>query len=291
MGTRWFGALRETKHAPRQPQEAPNAGEPKAVLLHTAINSWRSWLTTGARRAPIDTRRAQGGDAYLKKVLLGRPSGAADFSSAMARQAIDEAMSELPTQHKQVVKLAYFGGLTNREIAQQLGLTVGGVRRRLKEGLAIVSAHVERGRAIGRRAVHGFVMWLSLRRLGDSAQQSTGPGLDQVLQAGVVAVMTLAATALLVTHHSPAAHPGQPQKAHRSAAVGSAAQELVQAKPTSAATVSIAPTQSVKVTNPLSQAVALPQVPVKVELPQLPIKLPIQAPALPSPSLPELLGA
>jgi hypothetical protein len=286
MGTRWFEALRRTNHAPRQPQEAPVSGEPRAVVLHAALNSWRSWLTTGARRAPIDGRRARGGDAPLKKVLMGRPSGAADFSSAMARQAIDEAMSELPTQHRQVVKLAYFGGLTNREIAQQLGLTVGGVRRRLRDSLAIVSAHVERGRAVGRRAVHGFVMWLTLRRSGGTAQQPPGPALDQVLQVGVAAVMTLAATALLVTHPAPtapapAAHAPHPQEAQRVAAAGSIASGLAQAQ-TAPATVAATPTQSAKVIDAVSHVVALPELPVKVQVPQLPVSLPVMAPAPPS---------
>lgn len=35
----------------------------------------------------------------------------------MIRHAVDDAMKELPVQDKQLVKLAYFGGLSNREIA------------------------------------------------------------------------------------------------------------------------------------------------------------------------------
>jgi hypothetical protein len=288
MGTRWFGAQRGTNHAPSQPTEASIAiaNEPKAVLLHNAINSWRSWLVTGARRAPIDSRRARGADPHLKKVLMGEPSGARDFSSAMARQAIDEAMNELPTQHKQVVKLAYFGGLTNRQIAQQLGLTVGGVRRRLRDSLAIVSAHVERGRAMGRRAVHGFVVWLSLRRFADGTPQSPGPSLDQLLQAGAVAVMTLAATALLVTHHAQASQAPHAQKAPRIAAVDSATLHLPAVKATGPAAVGVPQAQSVKVPDAVSHAVALPEVQVKVQVPALPVSLPAPLPPPPSPSLP-----
>ena len=259
-------------------------GEPKAVLLHTAINSWRSWLTTGARRAPIDTRRSRGGEAELKKVLMGRPSGAADFSSAMARQAIDEAMSELPTQHRQVVKLAYFGGLTNREIALQLGLTVGGVRRRLREGLAIVSSQVERGRATARRAVHGFVMWLTWRRFGDNAQNS-GPALDQVVQAGVVAVMAVAATALIAGHQATAAQIPHPQKVHRVAAAESSAPGVVQPQQVAPATQAVAPIQGVKVSDAVSQVAPLSELSLNLQIPALPVSVPVQLPALPSPGL------
>jgi hypothetical protein len=259
-------------------------GEPKAVPLHAAINSWRSWLTTGARRAPIDTRRARGGDVYRKKVLMGRPSGAADFSSAMARQAIDEAMSELPTQHKQVVKLAYFGGLTNREIALQLGLTVGGVRRRLREGLAIVSDQVERGRATARRAVHGFVMWLTWRRFGDTAQHS-GPALDQVVQAGMVAVMAVAATALIAGHQAPAAQTPHPQKVHRVAAAETSAPGVAQPQLVAPSTQAVAPIQGVKVSDAVSQVAPLPELPLNLQVPALPVSVPVQLPALPSPGL------
>ena len=283
MGTRWFGTLQGPNRAHRSPQ-GPLSDEPKAVLLHDALGSWRAWLTSGARRVPIDSRRARGAEAQLKKTLMGEPSGTVDFSSAMARQAIDEAMNELPTQHKQVVKLAYFGGLTNRQIAQQLGLPVGGVRRRLRESLAIVSDYVERGTAMGRRAVHGFVIWLSWRRLGDGAQRLHGPALDQVLQAGIVAVMTVAAAALLVTHHTPAGNVAHPHKA-RVTAVGSAPSQPTQMGRTTTATVA-APVSGVTIAGALPSAAVVPSLMVKVEVPALPVSLP----ALPVPPVVPALG-
>jgi hypothetical protein len=270
--------------------------EPKAVLLHDAITAWRVWLTSGARRVPIDARRARGADAQLKKTLMGGPSSAADFSGAMARQAIDEAMNELPTQHRQVVKLAYFGGLSNRQIALQLGLTVGGVRSRLRESLAVVSAYVERGRAVGRRAVHGLVAWLSWRQSSDNVQRLHGPAVDQVLHAGAVVVVTVAAAALLVGNHAPAAHAPavrapaahapHPQEAHRIAAVVSIPPGGAEAERAAPAMVAVTPTQNLNVTDAVSHAIALPELPVKVQVPQPPVELPVPAPALPSPGLP-----
>jgi DNA-binding CsgD family transcriptional regulator len=207
MSTRWFGTLRESKHAYGQPAEE---------------GFWRAWLATGARRVPIDRRRARGADAHLKKILVGGPSGAVDFSSAMARQAVDEALHGLPPQHKQVVKLAYIGGLTNREIAHQLGLSVSGVRRALRASLATIGAHFETGRAKGRRAIQGVLFLSSWRRLGDAH----APSLDQVVQTGVVAAMAAAAAALLVSHQSPS-HVVTPHQATHAAAVGSAGSRLL----------------------------------------------------------------
>jgi Sigma-70, region 4 len=218
---------------------------------------------------------------------MGGPSGPVDFSSAMARQAIDEAMNELPTQHRQVVKLAYFGGLTNRQIAQQLGLTVGGVRNRLRESLAVVSAYVERGRASGRRAMHGLVLWLSWRRFGEGAQRLHGPALDQVLQAGIVAVMSVAAAALLVTHHSPAGAVTHPHKA-RVAASSSVKSPLTSAQRAAPVSV-VAPTIHVTVANQASSTVATPFLRVELQVLALPVSLPATPPILAS-SLPSASG-
>jgi hypothetical protein len=272
MGTRWFGARSGAKQAflSRQADRIPE--EPKAVLLHDAIASWRAWLTSGVRPVLIDSRRARGADAHLKKILMGSPSGAVDFPSAMARQAIDEAMNELPTQHRQVVKLAYFGGLTNRQIAQQLGLTVGGVRRRLSESLATVSDYVDRGRATGRRAVHGFVVWLSWRRFDDRAQRLQLPAADQLLQAGIVAVMTVAATALLMTHHGPPAKVSHPRTPPRVAAVGSVLSSLPQVIFTTPAV--SAPVAQTTVADVATSAVPAAPLPINVQLPALPVTLP-----------------
>src|SRR5579859_1809402 len=95
-------------------------------------DSWRSWLTTG-NRSGADRRRVSGAHRGLKKILVeGTSNGGEhpkpwkDFSGAMVRQAVNEALNQLPPDHRQAVQLAYFGGLSNREIAQRLGLSVGG---------------------------------------------------------------------------------------------------------------------------------------------------------------------
>src|SRR5487761_859558 len=182
MGTQWFDTLRGLKHASERA-----AGDPPTVrpLIRMAEDtSWRSWLATGARRVPIDRRRARGAEAHLKKILVGGPSGAVDFSSAMARRAIDEAMHDLPPQHRQVVKLAYFGGLTK-----------------------------------GRRAIQDLLLLPVWRLIGCGPRPGV-PALDHVLQTGVVAVMTAAAAALLVTHQAPV-HVQHPHKPPHVATIGS----------------------------------------------------------------------
>jgi DNA-directed RNA polymerase specialized sigma24 family protein len=264
MKNRWFGVQRELKQASSRPNE-PLASQdatarPSRFPREEAF--WRSWLATGARRVPIDRRRARGAEAQLKKILVGEPSGAVDFSSAMARQAIDEALHELPPLQKQVVKLAYFGGLTNREIAQELGLSVSEVRRTLQASLASVGAHFERGRAKGRRAIQDLALLPLWRSFGDHAQRASWPGLDHVLQTGVVAVMTAAAAALLVTHQAPV-HAGHTHRPVHVAAVGAAGSTVTQAHQATLVDVVSSPAS----TAPIAVKSGLHALPVKVSSP------------------------
>ena len=130
------------------------------VLPGATNDTWRTWLMTGVRRTPVDRRRMRGAHKGLKKMLLegmnngdDRPHAWKDFSGAMIRHAVDEAIRSLPHEDNEVVKLAYFGGYSNREIASQVGLTEGTVQRRLRRALGAISEHVQRGRAMGRRAM------------------------------------------------------------------------------------------------------------------------------------------
>src|SRR5690348_763747 len=153
-------------------------------------DSWRAWLTTGVRRSPADRRRLRGEYRGLKRMLLEgmtnggeRPHAWKDFSGAMIRHAVDDAMGSLPAQDKQVVKLAYFGGYSNREIAEQVGLTEATVQRRLRRALSAISDHIQRGRALGRRAALALGVWLSSRWLTD--------GGHHIAQAAAVASVTV----------------------------------------------------------------------------------------------------
>ena len=157
---------------------------------------------------------------------MSRELRASSRPNESRKQAVDEALHDLPPQHNQVVKLALFAGITNREIPQELGLNVSEVRRVLRSSLASVRAHLERGRSKGRHAIQDLAM-LPLWKIGQTAQRTPWPSLDHVLQTGVVAVMTAAAAALLVTHQVPV-HVGHAHKPAHAATVGSAGSNVIQ---------------------------------------------------------------
>ncbi len=144
---------------------------------------------TGIRQEPIFRRRVRGAHKGLKRMLV---EGMADggekshtwtrFSGAMVRQAVDEAVSNLPPRQKQLLKLAYFSDLTNREIAQGLGITLSSVERGLRDAIARVSEYVERGKGAGRKAIYAIGLFLAGR---------------QVIKAGMIVVAAATAGAVV----------------------------------------------------------------------------------------------
>lgn len=169
-------------------------------------DTWRAWLMTGVRRNHVDRRRMRGANKGLKRILLegmtdadGRPHAWKDFSGAMIRHAVDEAVRSLPQQDNQVLKLAYFGGYSNREIAGQVGLTEATVQRRLRSALSRISEHIQRGGELGRRAAFAALVWLGARWL----QEGTGQLAQVAAVAGATAIIALqpAASSPVPTSH------------------------------------------------------------------------------------------
>ena len=236
--------------------EAENYALPGATS-----DSWRAWLTTGVRRSPADRRRLRGEYRGLKRMLLEgmtnggeRPHAWKDFSGVMIRHAVEDAMRSLPTQDKQVVKLAYFGGYSNREIAGQVGLTEATVQRRLRRALSAISEHIQHGRALGRRAAFALAAWLSARWLVDSAHH--------IAQTAVVASATVIVAA------QPAVAPAAEHQAAAHHADGKATTAAAGVIPTAPTTRPVVP---VTVQHPAAQlpvgVPAVPPLPVNVKTP------------------------
>jgi hypothetical protein len=214
---------------------------------------------TGAHRAPVDRRRMRGANRGLKQMLIegmtngeGKPHAWKDFSGAMIRHAVDEAMRTLPPQDKQAVKLAYFGGYSNREIAQQIGLTEGAVQRRLKRALAAISDYIQHGGVLGRRALYVVAAWLSGRWVNEMTHHA----------AQVAAVAT--ATVIVLTHPAPLPATPLPAQPH------AAAQSRAQASGTPATKVVLPIPSPIA---PLVSAVppgSAPAVDLRVKLPPMP---------------------
>src|SRR5437773_11837872 len=238
----------------------------------TANDTWRTWLMTGVRRNGVDRRRVRGAHLGIKKMLVegmhlrsDKPYTWKDFSDAMVRQSVGEAMRELPYRDSQLVKLAYFGGMSNREIADHMRMAEGTVERRLRRALDTISRYIERGRGFGQRVVLAMAVWLCGRRLGEVMQHWS--------QAGVVA----AATVIIL------AQPAAPGK------IGQADPHAQPSSPS--ATMTVIPPLPSPTTPASGQPSAVPPVDVSVSAPSVqvpalqvpPVNLPVNVPPLPTP--------
>jgi len=212
--SRWFGGGHRPPAGGKGGDEQlpPVKDADFIVLPAVASDSWRTWLMTGLRKAPFDRRRIRGDHKGLKKMMIegtsdpqDPPQPWNDFSGAMIRQSVDEALNSLPPGHKQAVKLAYFGGMTNEAIAKHLGVGTGVVRKRLRDALAVVSAHVETGAALGRKVIYGIAALAAVRWTIDFLRRTPLPSIDQVAQAAVVlACGVVTASVLSSSSPSPA---------------------------------------------------------------------------------------
>ena len=127
-------------------QEVLNSLWRKADQYHPGRGRPLTWLTSTARNRAIDRLRARKRQARLKEAY----TGAVDFihrgttpvtgpEAAIRRDtcaSVRSAVMELSEIQREVIEKVYFEGLTQQEIADQLGEPLGTVKARVRRGLA-----------------------------------------------------------------------------------------------------------------------------------------------------------
>jgi RNA polymerase sigma factor (sigma-70 family) len=129
------------------------------VLQDTFLDVWRCrgqldpgrrfepWLFAIARRRAIDALRRRRGvvDVAVIRDLMGEDGNELAEQMAWAAE-VRAALSMMPAEQREAIELAYFGELTQREIAERLGVPLGTVKARVSRGLRRLAVIVE-GRA------------------------------------------------------------------------------------------------------------------------------------------------
>jgi RNA polymerase sigma factor (sigma-70 family) len=130
------------------------------VLQDTFLDVWRCrrqldpgrrfepWLFAIARRRAIDSLRRRRGvvDVAVVRDLMGEDGNQLAEQLAWATE-VRAALAQVPAEQREAIELAYFGQLTQREIAERLGIPLGTVKARVSRGLRRLAAMME-GRAL-----------------------------------------------------------------------------------------------------------------------------------------------
>ncbi len=118
----------------------------KAHLYHQGRGRPITWLASMARNRAIDRLRSKQRLARLKNAYTDEigviPRGATGISGMEAAsrrdtcQTVRSAIMELTEVQREAIEKVYFEGLTQQQIADQLGEPLGTVKARVRRGLA-----------------------------------------------------------------------------------------------------------------------------------------------------------
>lgn len=116
----------------------------KADTYHSKKGSLVTWICTTARNRAIDRvrsvqRRSALYDKFEEKVEGEAPekqtTGREDLYRADARRVLQSAVVELSPEQREVIELAYFEGLTQKQIAERIDSPLGTVKARIRRGV------------------------------------------------------------------------------------------------------------------------------------------------------------
>ena len=138
-----FGVVRKVLRDPAQSEE---------VAQEVMLDVWRSasrfdssrgsavaWVMTIAHRRAVDRVRSENASAAREqKVAVDQVSGDDVFElvdTALDRQRVRRCMGSLTTLQAESITLAYYQGYTYPQVAGLLGVALGTVKTRIRDGL------------------------------------------------------------------------------------------------------------------------------------------------------------
>ena len=132
-----------------------NAEDAEEVVMDVYSKVWRSagtfneargtplaWLLMMTRSLSIDRIRQRGSRPHTTDdvaTMTFLPSAGDDpemlTAGAERQRTVQNAFAKLPVAQQQVLRLAFYGGLSHSELAEQLGQPLGTVKTRIRLGL------------------------------------------------------------------------------------------------------------------------------------------------------------
>ncbi|MDX6476033.1 MAG: hypothetical protein QOH95_1544, partial [Gaiellaceae bacterium] len=99
----------------------------------------QTWLLTLVHRRAVDVVRRE--DRRRTEQLDEAPLASGESTEEEAsvreqRRAVQAALAQLPQDQREALELSYYGGLSQSELAERLGIPLGTVKSRVFAGLA-----------------------------------------------------------------------------------------------------------------------------------------------------------
>lgn len=98
-----------------------------------------TWVLTITRSVALealrDRRREAGRRVELTEFAVDSPGPAVAAAGGETATKVDAALRALPREQERVLRAAFFGGLSYREVAEVLGQPIGTVKTRIRAGL------------------------------------------------------------------------------------------------------------------------------------------------------------
>lgn len=126
----------------------------KAKLFEPSKGNFSTWVYRMTRNKWIDHRRKydrmQPVAPEDMSTIADEPIAAADvaFDQAEARRAVQTELATLSTEQKQILHLAFFEGLSHRQISERTGLALGTVKSRIRAPLKKMQAGLKNYRGV-----------------------------------------------------------------------------------------------------------------------------------------------
>ena len=127
-----------------------------AARYADARGTERTWLLSIVHHRAIDAVRRRRPTIELPETETALPASLtmpdtwSEVAEGLDRAAIQSALSRISDVQREAIELAYFGGLTQAEIAERTGVPLGTVKGRMRLGLrglraAMLATGVDRG--------------------------------------------------------------------------------------------------------------------------------------------------
>jgi RNA polymerase sigma-70 factor (ECF subfamily) len=119
----------------------------EAARFDPARGSLRAWLTVMVRSRALDAIRARRRSERLTAdaarenpeevagVSMSASQGGDPAEQDEQRRRVLAALAGLPAPQREAIELAYYGGLSQSEIAEKLGAPLGTVKTRIRDGM------------------------------------------------------------------------------------------------------------------------------------------------------------